>query len=150
MVAILGSLIGFVSSLGPAIVKIFQDKQDKKHELLMLDKQIEMQKLFNTQRLAEVETAADMEEIKALYQDFSPKTTSIKFVDGFLALLNSSVRPVITYAFFSLYTWVKYAQYQITPDVLQLWSEEDMAIFCAVISYWFGQRALARYMGMQK
>ena len=71
--------------------------------------------------------------------------------------LNASVRPVLAYAFFMLYSYAKYMQYQylvtmLTPDDLidLLWSIEDQAIFASVIGFYFGQRAFAKFSGNVK
>jgi len=42
MLTLLGSLIGFLSSFAPSLIKLWQDKQDKQHELKLLEKQAEL------------------------------------------------------------------------------------------------------------
>ncbi|MFX9551991.1 hypothetical protein ABTO49_20575, partial [Acinetobacter baumannii] len=67
---------------------------------------------------------------------------------------------IITYCFFLSYVAVKIAQYHTlaTPDlpwledaakvqawfqiVLQLWNDDDQALFAAVMAFWFGDRSL--------
>jgi hypothetical protein len=41
MLTLLGSLLGFISSAFPDLLKIWQDKQDRKHELQIIDRQME-------------------------------------------------------------------------------------------------------------
>ena len=45
MLTLLGSLLGFLSSTFPEFLKLFRDSQDRKHELAILDRQIEQQRL---------------------------------------------------------------------------------------------------------
>ncbi len=155
MVAILASLLGFLTSSLPDVFKIFQDARDKKHELDILDKQIEVQKLGLTQHLEEVGIQADVEETKSLYATYS---TGIHWVDA----LNGTVRPILAYAFFSLYAGIKIliAIYMIShgipfiaPDAdlpwllkvnILIWGEDDMAIFVGIVSFYFGSRAMAK------
>ena len=100
MLTLLGSLLGFITSAFPQLLGLIKDWQDRKHELAILDRQMEMQKL--TQRLEEIAVAADIAESQALYRhDAQP--SGVKWVDG----LRSSVRPMITYAFFLLFAAVK-------------------------------------------
>ena len=78
--------------------------------------------------------------------------SGVTWVDG----LRASVRPVITYAFFLLFTTVKVsALYVLVVDqgiefvvaLPQIWDPETQALFAAVMSFWFGQRALAKARG---
>ena len=102
MLTLLGSLLGFISSAFPDLLKIWQDKQDRKHELQILDRQMEQMRLGHNQRLEEITVNADINESVALLKHDS-QPSGVKWVDG----LRASVRPVITYAFFLLFTTVK-------------------------------------------
>ena len=102
MITILGSLIGFAGSALPKVFDMVDDWQDRKHELSMMDRQIEASKLSHTQKIEALNIEADISESKALYQhDRSMKST------GFMAGLRASVRPVITYLFFTLFAVIK-------------------------------------------
>jgi hypothetical protein len=151
MLTLLGSLLGFISSAFPDLLNIWQDKQDRKHELQILDRQMEKMRLGHNQRLEEITVNADINESLALLKHDS-QPSGIKWVDG----LRSSVRPVITYAFFLLFTAIKIcALYVLVFDqgldfviaLPQIWDPETQALFAAVMSFWFGQRALAKARG---
>jgi len=43
MLSLLGSLLGFGTSFLPKVMEFFQDKQDKKHELQVMEVQIRQQ-----------------------------------------------------------------------------------------------------------
>ena len=148
MITILGSLIGFAGSALPKVFDMVDDWQDRKHELSMMDRQIEASKLSHTQKIEELKIEAYISESKALYQhDRSMKST------GFMAGLRASVRPVITYLFFTLFAVIKgtalygliYTDGIVWELAIQtLWDEETQGIFAAIISFWFGSRALQR------
>jgi len=151
MLTLLGSLLGFISSAFPDLLRLWQDYQDRKHELAILDRQMEQMRLGHTQRLEEIAVEADIAESKALYRHDS-QPSGVKWVDG----LRASVRPVITYAFFLLFSVVKTAAlYVLITDqgltvvqaLPQIWDPETQALFAAVMSFWFGQRALAKARG---
>jgi len=151
MLTLLGSLLGFISSAFPDLLRLWQDHQDRKHELAILDRQMEQMRLGHTQRLEEIAVEADIAESKALYR-YDSKPSGVKWVDG----LRASVRPVITYAFFLLFTTVKTAALyvlvteqglSIIQALPQIWDSETQALFAAVMSFWFGQRALAKARG---
>ena len=151
MLTLLGSLMGFISSAFPDLLRLWQDHQDRKHELAILDRQMEQMRLGHAQRLEEIAVEADIAESKALYRHDS-RPSGVKWVDG----LRASVRPVITYAFFLLFSVVKTAAlYVLITDqgltvvqaLPQIWDPETQALFAAVMSFWFGQRALAKARG---
>jgi hypothetical protein len=146
MITLLGSLLGFISSTFPSLLKLWQDKSDKQHEITLLKMQMEQQAQGHTERLDEINAQADITESAALYKTY---TTGIDWVDA----LNGTVRPVIAYAFFILYALVKLLSYTAVvnsnsvPFVVlhdTLWTEDDAAIFAGIISFYFGQRAMAK------
>ena len=50
MLTLLGSLLGFISSTFPEFLKLFRDSQDRKHELAILDRQMEQQRVLRLLR----------------------------------------------------------------------------------------------------
>ena len=155
MFALLGSLVGFISSLAPDIFGLLRDKKDKAHELQILDRQMELTKLGHATRMEEIHIASNGKEYEHIYK-FAERS-GIAWVDGFA----SSVRPFITYSFFALYAWVKFSAFTVIRDQLRannldvpvddvlfsiarLWNEQDEIIFAAIISFWFGTRMFRR------
>ena len=146
MISLLGSLLGFGTSFLPKVFEFFQDKSDKKHELAVMEVQIRQQKELATQKLEAVNVDADIREIESLHKSMQP--TGVKFIDG----LRGSVRPVITYAFFGLFIFVEVSAYiGLTAqgvsalDAANATFDEDIkALFAAVLSFWFGGRAIQR------
>jgi hypothetical protein len=146
MLSLMGSLLGFGTSFLPKVMEFFQDKQDKKHELAVMDVQIRQQKELASQKLEAINVDADIREIEAIQKSVQP--SGIIWIDG----LRASVRPVITYSFFLLFVFVEVAAYlSLTAQGLSgldaaglIWDEETKALFAAVISFWFGGRAIFR------
>ena len=136
MITLLGALIGFISSAFPDLLKIWRDAADRKHELAILQMQMEQQRQGHTNRLEEINVQADIAESRTLYKTYN---TGIKWVDA----LNGTVRPVIAYSFFILYAVVKAMQFSVDLPWL-LWTAEDQAIFAGIISFYFGQRAMSK------
>ena len=136
MITLLGSLLGFISSTFPDLLKLFRDASDKKHEITLLQMQMDFQAQGHQERLEEINTNADIAESQALYKTY---TTGISWVDA----LNGTVRPVIAYSFFILYAAVKIMHYSADLPWL-LWTEDDQAIFAGIISFYFGQRAMSK------
>jgi hypothetical protein len=143
MITLLASMTGFIGSLLPSVLKLFCDRLDKKHELEILDRQIAMKKAGMDSGLEEIRTERHALDSRALYKTYF---TGIHWVDA----LNGSVRPVLAYAFFILYSSIKLAQAQLLVDAPAiviydiLWSLEDQAIFAGIVSFYFGQRAISK------
>ena len=66
MISLIGSLLGFGTSFLPKVMDYFQDKQDKAHELQLMDKQLEQQIQIGNQKLDMVHVEADIRETEAL------------------------------------------------------------------------------------
>ncbi len=144
MMTLLASLLGFISSTFPDLLKLWKDGADRKHELAILQLQLEQQNQGHINRLEEIQIAADSVEARALYRTYN---VGIRWVDA----LNGTVRPVLAYSFFLLYTAVKFAQVSMLLDyspigeaITLIWHEEDQTIFAGIISFYFGARAFSK------
>lgn len=126
-----GALLGFI----PEVFKMFKDASDKKHELAVMQMQMQNQLQLGAMHLDEIGAQADITESAAIYQTYK---TDIHWVDA----LNGTVRPVICYAFFALYVYMKWCFYK-TGFIGGLWVEEDTILFAGIISFYFGNRGLS-------
>lgn len=150
MLTIISTILGFLSSAFPEIIKYFKTKQDYAHEKEMYTLQVESMKTEHEFKMREMEATADIKESEALYKASEIKLTGWVVVDGIIALYNSSVRPTLTYAFLTLYGLAKFGQYQVTvassaspsEAIWKVYNTEDMALFAAIVGYWFGQRGM--------
>ena len=158
MIALVSALLGFFSSAVPDFIKLFRDGRDRAHEITLLKLQMEHDReqaaAGRSERLQAIEMSSAIAEQYALNERLRDNLTGIHWVDA----LAGSVRPLITYAFFGLYFLVKCAQYRLLTDpvlpwaqglgapqaLVALWTEEDIAIFSAVIAFWFGQRMMVK------
>lgn len=144
MITLLASIAGFVSSIIPEVVKYFKDVNDKKHELAILDKQIQYNQTAASRSLEEIHISRDIQEQASLYATYK---TEITWVDA----VNGLVRPILAYSFFITYMIVKYLQYAAisrTSHVIEyieiIWSTDDQAIFTGIISFYYGQRTFQK------
>lgn len=145
MITLLASLVGFLSSILPEIIKYFKDMNDKNHELEILDRQIKFSKYSTNKTLEEIHIAHDIHEQASLYSTYK---SDISWVDA----LNASVRPILAYSFFIMYLMVKYMQYRaisMSSHVIEyldvIWNIDDQAIFAGIISFYFGQRTFRHF-----
>ena len=88
---------------------------------------------------------ADKEHDRLIQHDIAINQSS-----GIIAGLQKSVRPVITYAFFILFATIEIVLLMealekgtdFAEAIQLLWDDETKAIFAAIISFWFGSRAI--------
>jgi hypothetical protein len=161
VLTLIGTILGIFSGLLPEVVKYFNAKQDRAHELAVMNLQIEQQKLGFTQRIEEINVNADVKQEELSIQASTPQTLAYtgKWVDYIiglanilLALASGLVRPTITYCYFFAYAAVKYAQYLMlkvetasaAQTIVALWSQDDMAMFATVITFWFSSRMFSK------
>jgi len=154
MITLLSTIFGFISSLAPDILGMFKEKASRKHELDMMQKQAELGLQQSREERVTAEVKAGADEFTALMESYKAE---LQVADkSYVARLSASVHPVITYAFFSLYAAVKVAQIYLIMNpslpwqesaslaeaMLAAWNEEDMALFAAIMAFWFGDRQM--------
>ena len=149
MITLLGSLLGFGTSIVPEILGFFKQGQANKQELAMLEAKAKYAQALSSMNLEELDAKAEIVETEKLYEH----DMALAARGGWIVSLQASVRPVITYLFmftflaveggivYSLMTtqgadWVTALQ--------AVWTDEMMAIFSAILSFWFGNRAMSR------
>jgi hypothetical protein len=171
MITLFSTLISFLAGGLPKLLDFFQDKSDKKQELLLAQMQtaheLEMRKQgYEAQaRVEEIrldqiqnQNAADIKqdtiqaqqaELQALYaHDMSLNEGTSQWVKNFRAL----VRPIITYGFFGLLVFVDAGLFwygwtsgtDFTQLANMLWDDETQALFASIIAFHFGGRAFGK------
>jgi hypothetical protein len=148
VIALVSIVVGFLGSIVPKLLELFSDSRDKRHELEIMDRQIEMQRIGHSQRLEAIQAQADAGELAALLEHDS----SLETDSGFIQNLRASVRPALTYAFFTLFCGVKIAalvvgvrtEVPLAGLLLIVWDEYTAALFSAIISFWFGRRVFEK------
>jgi len=148
MISLLGTLLGFGTSIVPEVLGYFKQQQANKQELAMLEAKATYASQLSELKVKELDAQAEIEETKGLY-------AHDRAIDagGFVNALRGSVRPVLTYAFFTLfatikgvtlYTMVSTQGMDLSAGMLAIWDEETQAIFSAIIAFWFGNRAMSK------
>lgn len=153
LLTLLSPFMGILSSLLPSIVRIFERKQE-------LQFQTEMLKLNMEAAVQNAQVQIAIEDVKADIADASSVRSYDNNVDGgwFINALKTSIRPVITYVFFMTFIGIKLCVVYVMiqqgasmPEMIRaVWDQDTMAIFGAVMGFWFGTRILEKtgYGGM--
>jgi hypothetical protein len=170
MLTIISTIIGFLSSTLPKLFEFFQDKNDKVHELDIMDKQIALAQLkiggeldavgIQAASASEIATInAQSAEMVTMYNNLK---TGISWIDG----LNALVRPMLAIFFMGAYFLAMYPHIEMAFELIRnqdsfanhhefisayqeaikgIWTENDDAIFAGIISFYFGSKFFENY-----
>lgn len=152
---LLGGVFGGLLRLAPEAIKLFDRANERKHELAMLNVEMEFAKMKGEIVMRQTEAAVTVEEMNAIGKAFAEQSKTAQAAGRFVSAISALVRPTITYAFVGAYFTVKTASYLIAieqggawKDVLvSLWNQDDVAILFMIISFWFVGRAIDRNAG---
>jgi hypothetical protein len=160
MMTMISTFLSFLAGGLPKILQIFQDRQDKKHELALVAAQKERElalaeRGFIAQarveeiKLEQIQTQTAGEERQALY---SHDVEIGKGASQWMINLRASVRPVVTYIFvlelvainiagvwYAYNTGVPFA-----AAMAEVFSDDEMLILSSIIAFWFGTQAFGK------
>ncbi len=156
----ISTFLSFLAGGLPKILEIFQDRQDKKHELALVAAQKERElalaeRGFLAQarveeiKLEQIQVQTAAEERVALYQH---DMEIGKGASQWMINLRASVRPVVTYIFvlelvainiagvwYAYNTGVPFA-----AAMAEVFSDDEMLILSSIIAFWFGTQAFGK------
>ena len=153
---ILGSVLGGLFRMAPEVLKFFDKKNERQHELLMFTRQCELETLRGQQKLAEIgaqrEAAIDVGVMDAFNNAITQQAEMVKAAGGWAASLSASVRPVVTYwvlfvwsfihVWFAWNAWITGAP---PVEVFKIMMSPDFsALLAGTINFWFLDRTLAK------
>ena len=148
MITLLGSLLGFGTSFLPEVLNFFRAGQDHKHKLESMQLEMELMTKRSELQLNIMDKQAEIKETEGLYRHDSMDA------GGFINALRGSVRPVITYVFFGLFIAIKITAIvalmnsgnDLGRSLSLIWDDQTAGLFAAIMSFWFGGRAISKYM----
>lgn len=148
MITIISSIVGLLSGALPYLVKILERRIDYKYEIELTKIKVEAATRGIELAVIAESIKADVEEGKSVRQHDSTLN-----YNGFLETLRASIRPLLTYFFFFLFCVVKLIAVTLMfkegyngIEVLKaVWDEPTTTIFAAIISFWFGNRAMIKF-----
>jgi hypothetical protein len=160
MLSLVSSLLGFAAGGLPKVLDFVQDRGDKKHELAMMaanrEREIALAKegFIAQARVEEIKTEQVAMQTQA-QEKLAMWKHDMKIGEGastWVINLRASVRPVVTYIFVGLLVvvdvagiWYAYSTGVAFAEAMDMiFSDEEMAILAAIISFHFGGRAFSK------
>lgn len=127
--ALAGGLVGAVVRSVPEVMKFFDRKAERKHELDLGSQQQKLVELqgHNQLQVATAETQANQftQAVSALQAAYNTQKSGVSWADA----ISATVRPAVTYGFS--------AAYLVTKMHTGTWDATDTAIFSGILNFWF-------------
>lgn len=151
---VLGSLLGGLFRLAPEVLKFFDKKNERHHELAMFDRQCDLEKVRGQIKLDEIgahhAAAVDTGVLDAFNAAINQQTEMVKAAGGWAARLSASVRPVVTYWVLFLWSfihmWFAWNAWLLGAPPVEVFKTMMTADFAALVAgttnYWFLDRTL--------
>ena len=149
---LLGGVFGGALRLAPEVLKWFDRKHEREHELKMTQLEHEFAK-----SQAEIQLKVGQQGLVSKEYDVlgvALETQAQMSVKGgkIISAINALVRPSVTYLFLLMYAAVKIALFVLAVDqqgvwneiIVSLWTKDDVTILFMIISFWFVGRVYER------
>lgn len=149
----LGALSGGVFRLAPEIIKLWDKKDERKHELAMFTLQTDLEKVRGTFRMEERYAEFSTAQLDTIKEAFKEQAITAKEAGKFVSAISALVRPGITWALFFMYATIKIAALSLALStggdwrliVNEAWRAEDSAMFAMVLTFWFVGRSIEKF-----
>ncbi len=160
-----GGGLGAIMRYVPEIFKHFDRKNERAHEALMFDKEIELAKHRAEQEMQRIDAGARIESMQLLSTALEGQTRMAEAAGGWVAKLSTAVRPIVTFWQFTLYSIIKTCAlliaviYSLSDQsaatridrllgvlgaIQGVWTIEDSAMLSMIMSFWFVGRSYER------
>lgn len=149
---LLGGVFGGLLRLAPELFKLFDKKNERAHELRMLEAEMEFAKVKGEIAMRQADVQLQTAELDAMVAAIQEQSSTAKAAGSAVAAISALVRPTVTYMFLGLYAAVKVAAYLIAIEqggnwkevLTTMWGSDDLAVFNMIISFWFVGRVYER------
>lgn len=152
METLLGGVFGGLLRLAPEALKFFDRKNERKHELSMLEAEGRIAKEKAEAAMRETEARMTMAELDAIGEALKEQGSTAQAAGKIVAGISALVRPFVTYLFVIAYATVKIAAFGIAVEqggewkavLTTMWGSDDVAVLNMILSFWFVGRVYER------
>ena len=138
--------------MAPEVLKFWDRKDDRKHELAMYGLQIDLEKTKGQVKIEEKYIDYGIANTQAIQSAFESQAKEAASSYRWVAALSALVRPMVTYVLFGMYvafkislivyamqsggSWIDIAKTHWTPD--------DFAMLNMILTFWFLGRSIEK------
>ena len=149
---LLGGVFGGLLRLAPEALKFFDQKNERKHELAMLEAEMRFAQVKGEIAIRQTEAQMQVAELTAMTEAIKEQSATAQAAGKVVAGISAMVRPFVTYLFVLAYAAVKVAAYLIALEqngdwkavLTSMWSTDDMAVLNLILSFYFVGRVYER------
>ena len=149
---VISGLVGGIMRFAPEVLKFFDSKNSREHELKMLSAEMEFAKLGAEREMHRVDADLQIHELDAVSAAIKEQGQTARAAGKFVAALSALVRPLVTYWFVGVYSAVKTVSMimavQAGADwkevLVQNWTIADMNMLVMILTFWFVGRVYER------
>ena len=149
---ILSGLAGGILRIVPEVMKLWDAKNERAHELSLLEKEMEFAKVKAEAGMRETEAQMTMAELDAMAVALREQGETARAAGQWVAAMSALVRPLVTYWFVGLYSAYKMAAMYTAHQqgapwdrlLVQGWSPDDQSMLTLVLTFWFVGRVWER------
>jgi len=175
MLAIFGTVFGFMAPFLPELLKYFTRKQDNAQEIALMKLRMEAAGKEHMYKMEEITATADIAETVELHKP--QQSFGVQLLDAakgrnlgqwaiapafylfvLLDFVSGMVRPAITYAAMAFYISYKSALFYTMQSVSDesfnwhegirnLWTPDDLGVLMTCLAFWFGNRVVKAAFG---
>ena len=147
--------LGGLLRLAPEIIKGFDRKNERAHELAMMEVEVRIAEKRMEHEMRRVDAAMTIAEMDAISAAVKEQGQTARAAGKFVAAISALVRPLVTYWFVVLYSMVKITSMSMAVAtgalwqtvLIESWTAEDMAMLNMVCIFWFVGRRYERANG---
>ena len=147
-----GGLLGGLFRLAPEVIRLFDAKNERSHQLKMVEAEMAFAKLNAEREMHQTNAAMTVAELDAMGAALKEQGQTARSAGWFVAAISALVRPLVTYWFVIMYSVVKIVSIQMAvaagglwKDVLvSSWTPEDASLLMLVLTFWFVGRVYER------
>ncbi len=150
---VLGALAGGLFRLAPEVLKFFDRKNERSHELEMFKLQTSLELQRSNFKVEEKYVDFSVAQVDAIAEAFKEQSAAAASSYKWVAALSALVRPVITYVLFGMYVIFKFTMiaYGVSTGadwvtvLNESWTLEDFAMLNMILTFWFIGRSIEKY-----
>lgn len=144
--------LGGLLRLAPEIIKGFDRKNERQHELAMMEVEIRIAEKRMEHEMRRVDAAMTISELDAISAAVKEQGQTARAAGKFVAAVSALVRPIVTYWFVTMYSLVKVVGMTMAVQaggdwkevLVSSWTADDMAMLVMILSFWFVGRVYDR------
>lgn len=149
---LMGGVFGGLLRLAPEALKFFDAKNERSHELRMLEAEMKFAQVKGEIAMRQTEAQMQVAEISAMTEAIKEQSATAQAAGKFVSAISALVRPLVTYIFVLLYVSVKIVGYSLAVSqggdwkelLLSSWTDDDMSTMTMLLTFWFTGRIFER------